>query len=218
MQGQHNKRGEFQFIMLRIGILGGGQLGRMLLQEAANYPVDVHILESDPNCPASNVGKNLYTGNFSSYDDVVRFGKDMDVLTIEIEHVNIDALQYLEDQGIKIIPRPFCLRIIKDKIEQKKFYQQNGIQSPEFRVINNLEGLREQGDFLPAAQKLAIGGYDGKGVQLILQTDDIVKGFDAPSVLEKLVNIDKEIAVTVAVGQDGTMAVYPAVEMVFDPV
>ena len=218
MQGQHNKRGEFQFIMLRIGILGGGQLGRMLLQEAANYPVDVHILESDPNCPASNVGKNLYTGNFSSYDDVVRFGKDMDVLTIEIEHVNIDALQYLEDQGVKIIPRPSCLRIIKDKIEQKKFYQQNGIQSPEFRVINNLDGLREQIDFLPAAQKLAMGGYDGKGVQLILQTDDIVKGFDAPSVLEKLVNIDKEIAVTVAVGQDGTMAVYPAVEMVFDPI
>ncbi|MFM7222033.1 MAG: 5-(carboxyamino)imidazole ribonucleotide synthase, partial [Bacteroidota bacterium] len=177
--------------MLRIGILGGGQLGRMLLQEAPNYPVDVHILESDPNCPASNVGENLYTGNFSSYDDVVSFGMQMDVLTIEIEHVNVDALQYLEDQGVKIIPRPACLRTIKDKIEQKKFYQQQGIQSPAYRVIHTRDELNGHLDFLPAAQKLAKGGYDGKGVQLILHNDDIAKGFDAPSVLEKLVDIDK---------------------------
>jgi len=218
LQGQHNKRGEFQFIMLRIGILGGGQLGRMLLQEAPNYPVDVHILESDPNCPASNVGKNLYTGNFSSYDDVVSFGMQMDVLTTEIEHVNVDALQYLEDQGVKIIPRSACLRTIKDKIGQKKFYQQQGIQSPAYRVIHTRDELNGHLDFLPAAQKLAKGGYDGKGVQLILHNDDIAKGFDAPSVLEKLVDIDKEIAVSVAVGQDGSTAIYPAVEMVFDPV
>ncbi|MEY4628722.1 MAG: hypothetical protein RLZZ595_1048 [Bacteroidota bacterium] len=204
--------------MLRVGILGGGQLGRMLLQEAANYPVKVHVMEKDKDCPAANLSHNFIIGDITSYEDVVKFGQSVDVLTIEIENVNIEALEFLEKEGLKVIPSPSALKTIKNKILQKEFYQRNLIHSSGFVVIQNREEIKEFQDYLPAAQKLATGGYDGKGVQLIRSVQDIDKGFDAPSVLEKMVDIDKEIAITVAVGQNHEMVVYPAVEMVFDPV
>lgn len=204
--------------MLRVGILGGGQLGRMLLQEAANYPVQVHVMERDEHCPAANLSHKFIKGDITSYEDVVKFGQSVDVLTIEIENVNIEALEFLESTGVKVIPRPSALKTIKNKILQKQFYQNNQIHSSDFVVIQNRAEIDQFTDYLPAAQKLATGGYDGKGVQLIRSVDDIERGFDAPSVLEKMVDIDKEIAITVAVGQDHEMVVYPAVEMVFDPV
>jgi 5-(carboxyamino)imidazole ribonucleotide synthase len=204
--------------MLRVGILGGGQLGRMLLQEAANYPVKVHVMEKDKDCPAANLSHNFIIGDITSYEDVVKFGQSVDVLTIEIENVNIEALEFLEKEGLKVIPSPSALKTIKNKILQKEFYQHNLIHSSEFVVIQNKEQIKQFEDYLPAAQKLATGGYDGKGVQLIRSVKDVDKGFDAPSVLEKMVDIDKEIAITVAVAQNHEMVVYPAVEMVFDPV
>ena len=204
--------------MKKIGILGGGQLGRMLLQEAANYPVEVSVMENDPNCPAAHLCDHFIKGDITNYNDVINFGRNLDVITIEIENVNIEALEYLENQGVKIIPRPGALKIIKNKIHQKSFYQQHDIPSADFAVLKSKDEIQDHHHLIPAAQKLATGGYDGKGVQLIHSKEDIQKGFDAPSVLEKMIDIEKEIAIIVAVSQDQSTTLYPPVEMVFDPI
>ncbi len=199
---------------MRIGILGGGQLGRMLLQEGANYPVETWVLENDPECPAAHLCHQFVKGDIRNYDDVVAFGLHLDLITIEIESVNVDALEYLESLGKQIIPRPAVLKTIKNKILQKEFYQSLSIPSPDFVVTQTRAGLVRFTDFLPAVHKIAEGGYDGRGVQLLHTQADFDKGFDAPSVLEKMVDIQTEIAVTVAIAQDGSMAIYPAVEMI----
>jgi 5-(carboxyamino)imidazole ribonucleotide synthase len=204
--------------MKKVGILGGGQLGRMLLQEAANYPMEVSVMENDPNCPAAHLCDHFIKGDITNYEDVINFGKHLDVITIEIENVNIEALESLERQGVNVIPRPHALKIIKNKIHQKSFYQQHQIPSADFAVLNSKNEIHDHHHLIPAAQKLATGGYDGKGVQLIHTKEDITKGFDAPSVLEKMIDIEKEIAIIVAVGQDQSTTLYPAVEMVFDPI
>jgi 5-(carboxyamino)imidazole ribonucleotide synthase len=204
-------------VMVKVGILGGGQLGRMLLQAAYNYPVEVHVMESELDCPASPLTPYFTLGDIRDFEEVVAFGRSMDVLTIEIENVNVEALYALQDMGVRVIPHPDALRTIKDKILQKKYYEANGIATAPYTVTNDLNEVAESAGWLPAVQKLATGGYDGKGVQVIRTQADIAKGFDAPSVLEKMVDISKEIAVTVAVAKDGTKCAYPPVEMVFDP-
>lgn len=204
--------------MIKAGILGGGQLGRMLLQAAANYPVHTSIMENDSNCPSAHLCHNFVKGDITNYDDVIQFGEELDVITIEIENVNIEALYALEKKGVRIIPSPDALHTIKNKILQKEFYSEFNIPTAPFKVLDNRAALHEHVNFLPAVHKLAMGGYDGKGVQIIRDAKEIELGFDAPSVLEKMVDIDKEIAITVAVGTDGSIAVYPAVEMVFDPI
>ena len=203
--------------MMKIGILGGGQLGRMLLQEGANYPVETWVMESDPNCPAAHLCHHFVKGDIRDFNDVYAFGQHVDALTIEIENVNVEALEKLESEGKLVVPKPSALKTIKNKILQKQYYQQNDIPSPAFHITNQLADLSRQTDFLPAVHKLAMGGYDGKGVQLIRSASDLNKGFDAPAVLEKMVDIDKEIAITVAVGLNGSHAIYPPVEMIFDP-
>lgn len=204
--------------MKKVGILGGGQLGRMLLQAAANYPVITHVLEKDPDCPAAHLCHHFVQGDIRNYDAVYQFGKELDVITIEIEQVNIEALEQLEKEGITVIPHTRVLKTIRSKIQQKEFYKQHHIPSPEFRITQNKTELHHHEDFLPAAHKLAEGGYDGKGVQLIMNAGMIPLGFDQPSVLEKLVKIQKEIALMVAIDEKGNTAIYPPVEMVFDPV
>jgi len=199
---------------MRIGILGGGQLGRMLLQEGANYPVETWVMENDSECPAAHLCHHFVKGDIRNYEDVVAFGLHLDLITIEIESVNVDALEHLEGLGKKIIPRPAVLRTIKNKILQKEFYKSLSIPSPDFVVTQTRSGLDNFKDFLPAVHKIAEGGYDGRGVQLMHTVADFNKGFDAPSVLEKMVDIQTEIAITVAIGQDGSMAIFPAVEMV----
>ncbi|WP_046370379.1 5-(carboxyamino)imidazole ribonucleotide synthase [Flavihumibacter petaseus] len=203
--------------MKKVGILGGGQLGRMLLQEAANFPVETWVMENDPECPAAHLCQHFVVGNIRSYDDVYRFGKNCDALTIEIESVNVEALEQLEKEGVTIIPKPAALRIIKNKIRQKEFYQQHQLPTAAFRTVENRSALQDCLDFLPAAMKLGEGGYDGKGVQILEKAEDISLGFDAPSVLEKKVTIDKEIAIIVAINAKGETALYPPVEMIFDP-
>ncbi|MEI2739596.1 MAG: 5-(carboxyamino)imidazole ribonucleotide synthase [Chitinophagaceae bacterium] len=203
--------------MPRIGILGGGQLGRMLLQAAANYPVETFVLENDNECPASHLCHHFTKGDIKDFDAVYNFGKGLDAITIEIENVNVDALEKLEAEGIKIYPKPSVLRIIKNKILQKQYYQLHQIPSPEFIITNTLAELNRQEKFLPAVHKVGEGGYDGKGVQLLKTKQDIAKGFDTPSVLEKLVAIHKEIAQLVAINEKGETALYPPVEMLFDP-
>ena len=203
--------------MLKAGILGGGQLGRMLLQAAANYPVETFVMENDPECPAAHLCHHFTKGGIKNFDDVYNFGKQVDALTIEIESVNEDALEKLESEGVKIYPRPSALKIIKNKISQKQFYKDHEIPTPAFVITENINALQSHENFLPAVHKIAMGGYDGRGVQIVRAKEDIAKGFDAPSVLEKMVNIDKEISLIVAINEKGETALYPAVDMVFDP-
>jgi 5-(carboxyamino)imidazole ribonucleotide synthase len=201
---------------LRAGILGGGQLGRMLLQAAANYPVETFVLENDSECPSAHLCHHFTKGDITSFDDVYNFGKHLDVLTIEIESVNEAALEKLESEGVKIYPKPAALKIIKNKILQKQFYKDNEIPTSEFVVTKNIGELNQHAALLPAVHKIGMGGYDGRGVQVIKTKDDLAKGFDAPAVLEKMVTIKKEIAVIVAVAENGETALYPCVDMVFD--
>ncbi|MGN6491249.1 MAG: 5-(carboxyamino)imidazole ribonucleotide synthase [Agriterribacter sp.] len=204
--------------MLKAGILGGGQLGRMLLQAAANYPVETFVLENDPDCPAAHLCHHFVKGNIRNFDDVYNFGKGLDALTIEIESVNEDALEKLESEGVKVYPRPAALRIIKNKIKQKEFYAAHSIRTAPFVITQNKEELLAQAGFLPAVHKLATGGYDGRGVQVINSKEELDMGFGEPGVLEKKINLNKEIAQIVAVNDAGQTTLYPPVDMVFDPV
>ncbi len=203
-------------MMIKVGILGGGQLGRMLLQAAADYPVETFILESSAACPAAHLCHHFIPGDITCFDDVYNFGKVLDVVTIEIENVNEEALDKLEQEGVRVYPNPAALKIIKSKILQKEFYKINQIPSSDFVVTKQIKDLVEYHHLLPAVHKIAMGGYDGKGVQVIKTKDDCKKGFDVPAVLEKMVDIKKEIAVTIAVANNGKHAMYPAVDMVFD--
>lgn len=203
--------------MLKVGILGGGQLGRMLLQAAANYPVETHVLENDPECPAAHLCHHFKKGDIRDAKDVYNFGKGLDALVIEIESVNEDALEKLEAEGVAIYPKPSALRIIKNKITQKEFYREHGIPTASFIVTQSLKELEAREAYLPAVHKIGLGGYDGRGVQVIAGKDEIHKGFDAPAVLEKLINVRKEISQIVAVDRKGQTCLYPPVDMVFDP-
>jgi 5-(carboxyamino)imidazole ribonucleotide synthase len=189
----------------------------MLLQAAANYPVETYVMEDDEECPAAHLCHHFVKGDIRNFDDVYNFGKGLNALTIEIESVNDDALEKLEAEGVKIYPKASALKTIKNKITQKNFYVEHGIPTAEFKVTNNLEELRKLADFLPAVHKVSTGGYDGRGVQVIRRSEEMEKGFDAPSVLEKMVAIDKEISQVIAINEKGETALYPPVDMVFDP-
>jgi 5-(carboxyamino)imidazole ribonucleotide synthase len=202
--------------MMKVGILGGGQLGKMLLQVAANYPVETFVLENDPQCPAAHLCSRFTQGDISNFDDVYRFAKGLDALTIEIESVNTEALEKLQQEGVHVYPKPSVLRTIKNKIEQKQFYRLQQIPTADFMVSENLAELQTMTSFLPAALKIAMGGYDGRGVLILQKAEDLAKGFDAPSVLEKLVDIRQEISQLIAINAKGEVAIYPAVEMIFD--
>lgn len=203
--------------MKKIGILGGGQLGRMLLQAAANYPVETYVMENDDECPAAHLCHHFTKGDIKDFDSVYNFGKGLEAITIEIENVNVDALEKLESEGIKVYPKPSVLRTIKNKITQKQYYSQFSIPTAQFHLTNNIDEVRKYEDFLPAVHKLGEGGYDGRGVQILKTKEDLQKAFDAPGVLEKLIPIDKEIAQMVAINDKGEWAIYPPVEMLFDP-
>ncbi len=202
--------------MKKAGILGGGQLGRMLLQAAANYPVETFVMEKNAECPAAHLCHHFTKGDITSFDDVYNFGKDLDAITIEIESVNIEALKKLEEEGVTVYPRPHALEIIKNKITQKNFYKENDIPTSPFVVTSKKEQLDQHSHLLPAAHKLAMGGYDGRGVQLLKDEKDFDKAFDQDAVLEKMVRIKKEISIVVAMAEDGKTALYPPVEMVFN--
>jgi 5-(carboxyamino)imidazole ribonucleotide synthase len=203
--------------MLKIGIIGGGQLGRMILQQAANYPVETYVLEKDTDAPSAHLCHSFVPGNITDYEDVFHFGKKVDVLTIEIENVNVEALFALEKEGVKVLPKPKVLQTIKDKGLQKLFFRENAIPTSPFLLLEDKSAICQHLDLLPAVQKLRTGGYDGKGTQILKDTDDLSAAFDAPCVLEKRVDIEKEISIIVARNESGETAIYPPVEMVFDP-
>lgn len=203
--------------MIKVGILGGGQLGRMLLEAAKKFEVETHILENQENCPARLLCDHFTLGDIKDFDTVYQFGKKLDCITIEIEQVCVEALEKLEEEGINVIPRPAVLRIIQNKITQKQFYTDHNIPTSPYHITNQQQELLSLTHFLPAVHKIGMGGYDGKGVVLLKTAADLALGFEAPSVLEKMAEIDKEIAIQVAVSSDGKIAICPAVEMVFNP-
>ena len=201
----------------KLGILGGGQLGRMLIQEAVNFNIHISVLDPSVNAPCADLANNFVVGNFNDYETVLDFGKTVDVLTIEIEHVNIEALEELERLGKKVFPRPQALRTIQDKGLQKQFYKANNIPTAPFHLIDNAEDallFKEKGPFM---QKLRKGGYDGKGVTPLRTEAEFKSAFNAPSVLEEFVPFVKELAVIVARNERGEIATFPLVEMEFNP-
>lgn len=200
-----------------LGVLGGGQLGRMLIQSAINYNQDIHILDPDPNAPCKDIAQRFVVGSLKDFDTVYSFGKNCDVITVEIEAVNTEALQKLADEGKNVFPQPHILKLIQDKREQKQFYQLHGIPTADFILTESKADVIAKKAFLPAVNKLGKEGYDGRGVQILRKESDLEHAFDAPGLLEKLIDFDKEIAVTVARNAQGDLVAYPAVECAFHP-
>ena len=203
-------------VSAKIGILGGGQLGRMLLQKAADWNLVTHVLDPDPNAPCKDIASSFTIGHFNDEAAVYEFGKELEVLTIEIEHVNTTALERLEQEGRKIFPQPRVIRLIQDKGAQKSFFSEHGIPTAPFTLVNNKSEILSGGTELPVMQKLCRGGYDGKGVQPLRSTADLDKAFDAPSVLEAWVPFEREVAVIVARNSRGHCKAFPPVEMDFN--
>jgi 5-(carboxyamino)imidazole ribonucleotide synthase len=202
---------------LHIGILGGGQLGRMMIQSAVNLNLTISVLDPDKNAPCKHLVKKFTQGSLTDYDTVYDFGKDKDLITIEIENVNIDALKQLEKEGKKVYPQPHVIELIQDKGSQKMFYQRNNIPSPDFFLVENKSQITKYRDYFPFFQKLRRGGYDGKGVSKLVSPHHLEKAFDAPSVLERLVDFEKELAVIVARNANGEIKCFPVVECEFSP-
>jgi len=204
------------FIKTKLGILGGGQLGRMFIQSAMSYGTPIHILDPNPNCPAANLCDSFTQGSFNDYDTVFDFGSGMDVLTIEIENVNTEALFQLEREGVKVFPQPHIIKLIKDKGVQKQFYKDNNIPTADFELCDSLEEVEQKATF-PIVQKMRKGGYDGKGVQILKSPEDLEDAFDVPSLLEEKIDFVKEVSVIVARNEKGEIRSYPTCEQEFNP-
>ncbi|GAB2687216.1 5-(carboxyamino)imidazole ribonucleotide synthase [Mucilaginibacter koreensis] len=202
---------------LRLGILGGGQLGRMLIQQAINYNVTVKVLDPDKEAPCRKLCDEFVTGSLSDYETVYNFGKKVDLLTIEIEKVNVDALEQLEREGVEVYPQPRVIRLIQDKGLQKQFFKENDIPTAEFQIISSAEQLKNSSIPFPYIQKLRRDGYDGKGVYKVVDENDLAGAFTAPSLIERWVDFEKEIAVIVARNERGEVSTFPLVEMEFNP-
>jgi 5-(carboxyamino)imidazole ribonucleotide synthase len=201
----------------KLGILGGGQLGRMLIQSGIDFNIPFAVLDPDQHAPCSGITE-FHHGKLTDFDTVMKFGGQCDIITIEIEHVNTAALRELETRGKKVFPQPGVIEIIQDKRIQKQFYLDHNIPTAEFILTDNADAVRAQRAFLPAVNKLGKEGYDGKGVQVLRSEADLIKAFEAPSLLEKLIDFEKEIAVIVARNEKGEIKTFPVVEMVFHPV
>jgi 5-(carboxyamino)imidazole ribonucleotide synthase len=202
---------------VKLGMIQGGQLGRMLLQPCMNFGITPYVMDNDPDAPCRKYCQHFFHGDELSYDKVYEFGKMVDVLTLEYENVNVDALSRLEKDGVVVHPSAEVIRIIQDKGLQKEFFRSKGIPTSEYCLVENKRGLAEHTAFLPAYQKLRTSGYDGRGVKLITSAEEVKDAFDAPSLLERSVDIAKEIAVLVARNVSGEVAIFPIVEMAFHP-
>lgn len=205
---------------LKLGIIAGGQLGKMLIQEASKWDIITYVLDKDETCPAASIATHYIKGSHQDYESVYQFGKMIDVLTFEIESVNIEAVQKLKSEGLKISPDPDILEFIQDKGLQKEFYKRNGIPTACFNIYNNKEEILnaiESGELnYPFVQKIRKGGYDGRGVKVINNEADLNSLLSEASVIERKVEITKEISVIAARNKKGEIKCFPVVEMVFD--
>ncbi len=203
---------------LKMGVIAGGQLGKMLIQEASKWDITTYVLDPDEGCSARNVASVYVKGDFTDFDTVYAFGKQVDILTFELENVNIDALQKLKSEGHQIAPDPDILALIQDKGLQKEFYAKHNIPTSPFICCENEEeitrAIQSKNLTYPFVQKVRKGGYDGRGVSLINSGDDTL--LDGASMIETKVDIDKEIAVIAARNSAGEVRCFPAVEMTFN--
>lgn len=188
-------------------------MGRMLIQNALNYDDEWYTLDPSPDAPCAAISRQT-VGDFSDYETVLAFGRNMEVVTIEIEHVNADALEKLENEGIIIIPSPAAIKMIQRKTLQKDFYRNHNIPTPDYQNISKKEEIILA---LPFVQKTDTGGYDGKGVQLMHSEADLQNLWEGCTVVEKMVDIETELSVIVAIGQNGEVKTFPTTEMVADP-
>ncbi len=206
---------------LRLGIVAGGQLGKMLIQEASKWGIETYILDNDPSCPAAMLASRYVQGHHLDYHAVLSLGRQVDILTYELENINIEAVRQLKAEGISVKPDPEILAMIQDKGEQKLFYQKHNIPTAPFQLFENAEAIREAINHdrlsLPFVQKLRRGGYDGRGVFPVSKHEDLFNLMEGPSITETRIDIDKEVAVLVARNFTGEIKCFPVVEMVFDP-
>ena len=190
----------------------------MLLQAAIDWNLRVHVLDPDAEAPCHTLCTQFTQGSLTDYDTVYQFGQGVDVLSIEIERVNVDALDALEREGKRVFPQPSVIRVIQDKRRQKQFYRDHDLPTADFVLTENRADVaRVEAGFFPAFHKLGRDGYDGRGVQRITSAADADKAFDAPGVLERAVDFEKELAVIVARNERGEVQTFPTVEMVFHP-
>jgi 5-(carboxyamino)imidazole ribonucleotide synthase len=201
----------------RIALLGGGQLGRMFIENALRYNVEVHVLDPDPDCPCAQIASHFTQGRFDDEQTVLRFAASADIVGIEIEHVSTAALEKLEHNGTRVIPAASVLRTIQDKGLQKEFYVDHGLPTAPYALITDGAEISAHGHLLPAFLKTRTGGYDGKGVMAVTSGTEVPETFKGPFVLEKQIAIAKELAVVAVRGSDGKTVAYEPVEMVFDP-
>ena len=208
-------------IQQKVGILGGGQLGKMLCQEASKLGIRLNILEKDDTFPSAGVCPDMTYGDFKNYEDVLAFGRKMDVITVEIEAVNTEALHQLEKEGKSVYPQPAILDLIKDKGDQKTWYAEHKIPTAIFELFGNADSVLnavKAGKWpIPFVQKSRKDGYDGQGVKVIRSQEDLNDLLDCPCLLEELADIDKEISVIVARNPSGEVKSFPVVEMEFHP-
>ena len=202
-----------------LGILGGGQLGKMLLYDTRKWDIRTRVLEADADAPARLACNEFVQGSLLDEETVYAFGKKCDVLTLEIENVNTDALERLVREGVRVYPPPAALRMIQDKTVQKQFYADNGIATAPFFICESRQKLQEIIDnktiAYPFVWKSPMFGYDGKGVKIVRQPADLADLPDAPMLIEVCVNIRKELAVIVARSTTGECSTFPVVEMDF---
>ena len=205
----------------KLGILGGGQLGRMLLAETQKFDIHTAVLESNKNAPCAAICNEFVIGNLLDFEAVYNFGKKVDLLTIEIENINLDALDRLEAEGLKIFPKPKDLRIIQSKARQKKFYLQHQIPTATFHHFEYLKELKHSYEnkniTFPFVWKAARFGYDGNGVKIVRNIEDLNSLPNEECITEELIPFKNELAVIVARNEDGETKTYPVVEMEFHP-
>lgn len=189
----------------------------MMLQAGASLNLAFHVLDPSAQAPSRHLCTKFVQGDFNHEGQVVKFGQACDILTVEIEHVSLEALNKLASMGKEVHPSPQVLATIADKGLQKQFYEKHGFPTAPFRLVDGREPLYSHQEWLPAVQKLRKGGYDGKGVVVLKGLQDVDRAFDAPCVLENLVDIQKELSFVVARSKTGQIAAYPPAELVFDP-
>lgn len=199
----------------KIGLLGGGQLGRMLIQEAIDLDVEIHCLENDLDAPCAKIAHGFTKGSITDKQTVLDFGAAFDLITVEIENVSIEALYELEKLGKKVYPQPRVLELIRDKGVQKEFYTRNQIPTADFQLVTDASGLQAPMEF-PFVQKMRVGGYDGKGVKIIRSQSDWENRFTFPSVIEAMIPFEKELSVIVARNEAGEIMTFDAVECEFN--
>lgn len=200
----------------KIGILGGGQLGAMIIRSAIDFGLDISILDVDKSVSSAKYTSFFVEGNTLNYDDVYNFGKDLDIITIEKEAVNVAALKDLEKKGVKVFPTPDTIEIIQDKYHQKEFLIANNIPVAKGTAVNGIDEIKAALTEYPACLKMRRDGYDGNGVMMLHSDADVEQSFTTPSVLEECVDIKHEISVIVARNSKGDTVCYDATLMEFD--